>query len=90
MRSADGRSRSLLVPLLGLYSLAVNDTLRTVIYFDRDLKDDLCVLLLNGNGIEKKYVIKLLCQLSFDTRIANDIGNDSRMMDFLNFRGGKI
>lgn len=90
MRSADDRSRSLLVPLLGLYSLAVNDTLRAIIYFDRKLKDDLCWLLSHGNPIENKYVIKLLCQLTFDTRIATDVGKDSRIMGFLNIRGGKI
>ena len=74
--------------MLCLQALAVNETLRMSIYFDRAVRDDLGLILMNGNEIEKKYVLGLLCQLSFDMKIASHIGDDPNLMGFLNIPGG--
>ena len=55
----DGSSSSLFVNLNGLYKLSINDSLRHAIYFDNELKEDLKVLLANGNQCEVELVLRL-------------------------------
>ena len=81
---------SILVVLKGLYKLAVNNNLRSDIYYfnNNEFHDNLKAIILNGNEIEVKYALRLLCQLSFNEKIATDISNDSELMDFLNSKEG--
>lgn len=84
----NGKSRSLMIPLRGLHKLAVNDKLRSEIYFDDGIRDSLKVVLLKGNDIEQKYALKLLCQLSFNAEIAKEIEADTELMMYINKPGG--
>lgn len=87
-RTENGKSRSILVPLRGLNKLAVNDKLRSEIYFEDGLKESLKIILMKGNEIEQKYAIKVLCQLSFNHDIALDIVKDEDLVLFLKRIGG--
>lgn len=80
----NGTSTSLLVFLKGLYKLAVNDTLRSDIYFKHEAKNSLKSFLLKGNEIEQKFTLRLLCQLTFNRQIAQEIAQDNELMDYLN------
>lgn len=76
---------SLLVILRSLYKLAVNDKLRTFMYFEHSIVDaSLCSFLKRGNEIEKKYTLRLLCQLSFNARIADEMQRNSELMKLMN------
>lgn len=82
---------SILVLLKGLYKLAVNNNLRSDIYYlNNEFHDNLKAIILKGNEIEVKYALRLLCQLSFNEKIGKDISNDSALMDFLNSKDGNF
>jgi hypothetical protein len=79
----DGITTTIITPLRAFYQLAVNNKLRTDIYFQNNMKDNLKVILEKGNDIEQRHALKLLCQLSFDSNISQDIQNDQEMMRLL-------
>lgn len=70
--------------LRGLYNLAVNDKLRCEIYKANGMKCHLKVIMAKGNAIEQLFALKLLCQLSFNGHIAEDISGDKEVVDYLN------
>lgn len=87
----NGTIISILVLLKGLYKLSVNDNLRSDIYYlNNEFHNSLKTIIFKGNEIERKYALRLLCQLSFNAKIAKDISNDNELMDFLNSKDGKI
>ena len=60
--SKDGVMTSILVVLKGLYKLAVNNNLRSdIYYFNNEFHDNLKAIILKGNEIEVKYALRLLC-----------------------------
>ena len=60
----DGTTMSILVLLKGLYKLAVNDNLRSDIYYlNNEFHNSLKTIIFKGNEIERKYALRLLCQL---------------------------
>ena len=83
---------SILVLLKGLYKLAVNDKLRSDIYYFNNNKfhDSLKTIIFKSNEIERKYALRLLCQLSFNEQIAKDISNDKELMEFLYSKDGNF
>ncbi|CAF1031023.1 unnamed protein product [Brachionus calyciflorus] len=66
-----------------LYKIALNDSLKKDIYFNFGLKQSLTSIVNDGNNIEKKYAIKFLNQLCFDSEIAKDIYNDKKLWNLI-------
>lgn len=56
-----------------LYNLAVNDEIKHDIYAKFDMRRLLAELVASGNSTEREYALKLLCQLCFDRRVADDV-----------------
>ena len=81
--SRNGLATSLLVLLRGLYKFSVNDTLRSFIYYDCSIMTSLCEFMRRGNSIERKFTLRLICQLSFNSKIAEDLSKDSNLASLL-------
>ena len=64
---------NLLDLLLALYRLAINDNLKSIIFQNYSIKEELEKVLLYGNDTEKEYVAKLLWQLCFDKTVAKQL-----------------
>ena len=79
-----GNSTWHLVDLLeALYSSAVNDSIKGNIYFDYQLSKSLRKIIFNGNHTEINHAIKLLWQLCFNSKIAQDIQNDQELLKMI-------
>ncbi|CAF0705631.1 unnamed protein product [Brachionus calyciflorus] len=66
-----------------LYKMAVNDSIKKIIYFDHKLNESLRLIIFNGNNTEIRYAVKLLWQLCFDSKISEDVYSDKKLYDFL-------
>lgn len=67
-----------------LYKLCINDKLRADIYFGAsEMRQSLKVILANGNEIEQKFALKLLSQLTFNSRIGEDVARDKEIVEYL-------
>lgn len=79
-----GNSTWHLVDLLeAVYSSAVNDSIKASIYFDCQLSKGLRRIIFNGNHTEINHAIKLLWQLCFNTKIAQDVQNDQELLKLI-------
>lgn len=79
--------------LRSLYKLAMNDRLRGEIYFKNRIKDQLKVILKNAkiDETECEFTLELLCQLSFNEVISQDIAKDKELVEYLGVKGqGRI
>ena len=73
-----------LVELLNaLYHMCVNDSIKYDIYFTNEMSHSLRSIIFNGSPAEIEYSLKLLYQLCFDKRIANDILADKKLFEFI-------
>jgi hypothetical protein len=67
-----------LTEVLGAFCrLAINDKLKSEIYFDNNMRDYTRTIISHGNDIEAQFGLKLLWQLCFDERIAKDVREDT-------------
>jgi hypothetical protein len=66
-----------------LHKLAINDTIKSIIYKENELKDSLKKIIYKGNEVEKEYAFKLLNQLCFDNKIAFDVKSNAELVDFM-------
>lgn len=73
----------LLELLEALYHMACNDTIKYEIYKTNKINFHLRRIIYNGNEIEIEYALKLLWQLCFDKRIAEDVQKDQKLMNKL-------
>lgn len=66
--------------LMTIYKLSVNDLIKQEIYFEKNLKEQIILLINYGNDMEIEWALYLLWQLCFDERIAKDVNNDSGLI----------
>lgn len=71
---------SILVILTGLYRLAVNEKMKNEIYFGYKVKDSFKSIILKGNPIEIKFLLRLIAQLTFEKKISHDLSEDTEIM----------
>lgn len=64
-----------------LYHMACNDTIKYEIYETHEMKSYLRSIINHGNEIEVAYALKMLWQLCFDERVANDVRNDQTLIE---------
>jgi hypothetical protein len=62
--------------LLVFYRISINDKARLFLYFKRDFKTTLKVILFDATLIELKFSLKLLAQFIFNETIRNDLLKD--------------
>ena len=63
-----------------LYHYAVIEDIKYEVYEICGMKKQLKMIILFGNSIEKEYSIRLLWQLCYDQRVADNVLNDSALM----------
>ncbi len=66
-----------------LFIFSKFDELKYLIYVDFNMKEILSKIIFNGNEIEQELAFKLMYQLCFDKRIANEIVNDLKLYDLI-------
>ena len=66
-----------------LYNFSVSDEIKYDIYETYAMKHYLRAFIYKGNSVEKEFSLKLLCQLCFDKRIADDVREDVAFVSFL-------
>ncbi|RNA01000.1 hypothetical protein BpHYR1_043721 [Brachionus plicatilis] len=73
-----------LIDLLeALYSSAINDSIKESIYFEFQMKNGLRKIIFFGNQTEVNYALKLLWQLCFNIKIAEDVQNDQELLKLI-------
>ena len=65
------------------------DELKYLIYNDYNMKEILNRIIYNGNESEQEYSFKLLYQLCFDERIAQDIFENKKLYDLVQKQSAK-
>lgn len=73
-----------------LHCLAVNDKLRSEIYFKHKMSARLKSVLAKGNEVEQMFATRVVCQLSFEKTIAQSIGKDEKLIAYLNTKSGGV
>ena len=66
-----------------LYSFAVSDDIKYLLYKNFDMRDVLRKIIYNGNKDERESAFKLLYQLCFDDKISTDIKEDTKLYDLI-------
>ena len=66
--------------LLVFYRISINDKARLFLYFKRDFKTTLKVILFDATLIELKFSLKLLAQFIFNETIRNDLLKDKEFL----------
>jgi len=66
-----------------LYSFAVSDDIKYLLYKNFDMRDVLRKIIYNGNKSERESAFKLLYQLCFDDKISTDIKEDTKLYDLI-------
>ena len=66
-----------------LYSFAVSDDIKYLLYKNFDMRDVLRKIIYNGNKDERESAFKLLYQLCFDYDISTDIKQDTKLYDLI-------
>ena len=64
-----------------LYHMACNDTIKYEIYMTHKMNSYLRDIIYHGNEIEVEYALKMLWQLCFDERVANDVRSDQLLIN---------
>lgn len=67
-----------------LYHMSCSDTIKFEIYETNKMSVHLRSMINHGNATEIEYCLKLLWQLCFDDRIAQDVRNDETLMARIN------
>ena len=78
----NGVPTSILSILTSLYSLSINSKFKSQFYSSKT-KNDLKVILFNGNKYEQIKTLDLLIQLSFDNFILSELAKDQELAAFL-------
>lgn len=78
---------ALIGQLRGLYKLAVNDKLRSNIYFRENFKNSMIIFLEKGNQTEQMFTLRLLCQLSFNFDVAKDLKKSAKLNEYMSKTG---
>jgi hypothetical protein len=66
-----------------LYSFAVSDDIKYLLYKNFDMRDVLRKIIYNGNKSERESAFKLLYQLCFDDKISTDIKEDTKLYELI-------
>ena len=74
---------SLIILFDHLYNLCVNDKLKNEIFFDSNFKENIRIILTNGNDWEKHYCFRLLSQLTLSEKVALNMSKDKEFIDEL-------
>jgi hypothetical protein len=64
-----------------LYHMACNDTIKYEMYQENKMNEILRNIIYHGNSTEAEYALKLLWQLCFDDRVADDVNKDGQLME---------
>ena len=73
-----------LIELLdALYCMVVNDSIKEKVYFEYAMNDCLKKLIYYGNDNEMSHAVRFLWQLCFNSKIAEDVLNDSKLVTTL-------
>ncbi len=67
--------------LNALYHLAVNDKLKVQIYSKYEMKLNINKIVFHGNEFEKICALQLLWQLCFDSKVLNEVSQDTEMFE---------
>jgi hypothetical protein len=74
-----------------LYKVSMNDSVKSRVYKDMNMKVNLRGIILHGNKCEQEHAAKLLWQLCFDETVMKDVGEDKELFGFINsvLKGGQ-
>ena len=84
VKDSNGLLKGLNAVFDAFYNLSINDANKLRIYFDSSAKSSLKTVLLLGNQFERNSCLKLLSQLSFNAKVAEDLSKDTDFLSHFN------